>query len=78
MVSSSVGELGTRRITIRRPSVEPTPIEASDRIEVASEKSRGVPPESLKMYDPVRTMAGFRWASAMPERSLAVTEGTLE
>lgn len=23
------------------------------------------------MYDPVRTMAGFRWASAMPERSLA-------
>lgn len=71
MVSSSVGELGTRRITIRRPSVDPTPIEASDRIDVASENSRGVPPASLKMYEPVRMMVGLRWASAIPARSVA-------
>lgn len=66
MVSSSVGEFGTRRITIRRPSVEPTPMEASERIDVASENRRGVPPESLKMYEPVRMIAGFVWASAIP------------
>lgn len=72
MVSSSVGELGTRRITIRRPSVDPTPIEANDRIDVASENNRGVPPASLKMYDPVRMMVvGLRWASAIPVRSVA-------
>lgn len=56
MVSSSFGEFGTRRMTIRRPSVDPIPIEASDRIEVASENSRGVPPTSLNMYEPLRAI----------------------
>lgn len=36
---------------MRRPSVEPMPIEASDRTDDASEKRR-VEPLSLKMYEP--------------------------
>lgn len=53
IVNSSVGDVGTRRMTIFLPSVEPIPIEAIDRIEAASENI--LPdPLSLKMYDPVR------------------------
>lgn len=55
---SSDGELGTLRIIIRRPSVEPIPIDASDRTDEASENRRVEPP-SLKMYEPDRT----RWAN---------------
>jgi hypothetical protein len=50
IVISSVGELGTRRITIRRPSVDPIPMDAKERTDVASENS--LDPVSLNMYDP--------------------------
>uniref|UniRef100_A0A1B0C312 Uncharacterized protein n=1 Tax=Glossina palpalis gambiensis TaxID=67801 RepID=A0A1B0C312_9MUSC len=36
--SNSFGVCGTLRITNRRPSVEPMPIEANDRTDVTSEK----------------------------------------
>lgn len=47
MLSNSAGEFGTRRMIILRPSVEPTPIDANERIDAASEKSLPEPP-SLK------------------------------
>lgn len=53
IVNSSVGDVGTRRITIFFPSVEPIPIEAIDRIDAASENIFP-DPQSLKMYEPVR------------------------
>lgn len=49
--NSSDGELGTFLMIILRPSVDPMPMDASDRIEDASENSR-VEPLSLKMYEP--------------------------
>lgn len=55
MLSNSVGEFGTLRIIIRRPSVDPIPIDASDRTELASENIRP-DPLSLKMYEPVRAI----------------------
>lgn len=53
MVNSSVGDVGTRRITIFLPSVEPMPMDAIDRIDAASENIL-LDPQSLKMYEPVR------------------------
>lgn len=57
-VNSSEGELGTFLIIIFRPSVDPTPKEAKERIDVASENNRAEP-LSLKMYEPDLT----RWAN---------------
>lgn len=55
MLSNSVGEVGTLRITIFLPSVEPIPIEAKDRIEATSENI--LPdPQSLNIYEPVRVI----------------------
>lgn len=54
MLNSSAGELGTRRIIILRPSVEPIPIDANERIDVASEKSLPDPLQSLNTYELVR------------------------
>lgn len=53
MLSNSAGEFGTRRMIILRPSVEPTPIDANERIDAASENSLPEPP-SLKTYDSER------------------------
>lgn len=50
MLSNSAGEFGTLRMIIFRPSVDPTPIDASERIDAASEYSFPEPP-SLKTYD---------------------------
>lgn len=51
MLSSSCGVFGTRRIIILRPSVEPMPIDASERIEIASENILPDPLQSLNMYE---------------------------
>lgn len=56
MLSNSVGEVGTRRMTIFLPSVEPMPIDANDLIDATSENTLPEP-LSLKMYEPVRDMA---------------------
>lgn len=56
MLSNSVGEVGTRRMTIFLPSVDPMPIDASDRIDATSENTLPEP-LSLNMYEPVRDMA---------------------
>ena len=53
MLNSSVGDVGTLLITIFFPSVEPIPIDANDRIDAISEKTR-FDPSSLNTYDPVR------------------------
>lgn len=53
MLKSSVGELGTLRITIFLPSVEPIPIDANERTDIPSEYIRA-DPESLNTYEPVR------------------------
>lgn len=47
MLKSSAGECGTRRIIIFRPSVEPMPIDANERIDVASENNLPEPLQSL-------------------------------
>lgn len=52
MLKSSVGELGTRRITIFLPSVDPNPIDANERTDTPSENIRPEP-VSLNTYDPV-------------------------
>lgn len=54
MLRSSAGVLGTRRIIIFRPSVDPMPIDANDRIDVASENNLPEPLQSLKTYEFVR------------------------
>lgn len=54
MLNSSAGVFGTRRIIIFRPSVDPMPIDASDRIDVASEKSLPDPLQSLNTKEFVR------------------------
>lgn len=54
MLSSSAGVFGTRRMIILRPSVEPMPIDANDRIDVASENSLPDPLQSLNIYELVR------------------------
>ena len=54
MLNSSAGVFGTRRIIIFRPSVDPMPIDASDRIEVASENSLPDPLQSLNTKEFVR------------------------
>lgn len=53
----SWGDVGTRRTIIRRPSVDPIPIEAKDRIDAASDRSF---PElmSLNTNEFVRPTAG--------------------
>lgn len=66
----SWGDVGTRRTIIRRPSVDPIPIEAKDRIDAASDRSF---PElmSLNTNEFVRPTAGklnwvcwdFKWAA---------------
>lgn len=57
MLKSSVGELGTLRITIFRPSVEPIPIDANERTDIPSEYIRA-DPVSLNTYEPVRDKNG--------------------
>lgn len=52
MLNSSVGELGTLRITIFLPSVEPIPIDANERTDIPSENIRA-DPASLNTYEPV-------------------------
>lgn len=52
MLKSSVGELGTLRITIFLPSVEPIPIDANERTDIPSENNRD-DPASLNTYEPV-------------------------
>lgn len=54
MPSNSAGVFGTLRIIIFRPSVEPKPIDANDRIEVASENNLPDPLQSLNIYELVR------------------------
>lgn len=54
MLNNSAGVFGTRRIIILRPSVEPMPIDANDRIDVASENSLPDPLQSLNTYEFVR------------------------
>lgn len=52
--NSSAGVFGTRRIIIFRPSVDPIPIDANDRIDVASENSLPEPLQSLNTNEFVR------------------------
>ncbi len=52
MPNNSVGELGTLRITIFLPSVEPIPIDANERTDIPSENIRP-DPASLNTYEPV-------------------------
>lgn len=54
MLKSSAGVFGTRRIIILRPSVDPMPIDASDRIDVASENSLPDPLQSPNTNELVR------------------------
>lgn len=51
MLSNSACVFGTRRIIILRPSVEPIPIDANERIEIASGYIFPDPLQSLKMYE---------------------------
>lgn len=54
MLSNSAGVFGTRRMIIFRPSVEPIPIDANERIEIASEYILFEPLQSLNMYELLR------------------------
>lgn len=54
MLNSSAGVFGTRRIIIFRPSVDPMPIDANDRIDVASENSLPDPLQSPNTKEFVR------------------------
>lgn len=54
MLNSSAGVFGTRRIIIFRPSVDPMPIDANDRIDVASENNLPDPLQSLNTNELVR------------------------
>lgn len=54
MLNNSAGVFGTRRIIILRPSVEPMPIDANDRIDVASEYNLPDPLQSPNTYELVR------------------------
>lgn len=54
MLSSSAGVFGTRRIIIFRPSVDPIPIDANDRIDVASENNLPDPLQSPNTNELVR------------------------
>lgn len=51
MLSNSAGVFGTRRMIIFRPSVDPIPIDASERIDIASEYILPEPLQSLNMYE---------------------------
>lgn len=51
MPNNSAGVFGTLRIIIFRPSVDPKPIEANERIEVASENNLPEPLQSLNTYE---------------------------
>lgn len=51
MLSNSAGVFGTRRMIIFRPSVEPIPIDANERIDIASEYILPEPLLSLNMYE---------------------------
>lgn len=51
MLSNSAGVFGTRRMIIFRPSVEPIPIDANERIEIASEYILPEPLLSLNIYE---------------------------
>ena len=76
MLSSSAGEVGTRLTIILRPSVEPIPIEANDRIEVASEINFP-DPASLKMNELVRPMAAGRFTCVCWEMRWAEWSGAI-
>lgn len=54
MLNNSAGVFGTRRIIILRPSVEPIPIDANERIDDASENNLPEPLQSLNIYEWVR------------------------
>lgn len=49
MLSNSAGELGTRRMIIFRPSVDPIPIDVSERIDGASENILNEPLQSVRL-----------------------------
>lgn len=51
MLNNSAGVFGTRRMIIFLPSVEPIPIDANERIEIASEYIFPEPLQSLNMYE---------------------------
>lgn len=54
MLNNSAGVFGTRRIIIFRPSVEPIPIDANDRIDVASENNLPLQSDPPKTNELVR------------------------
>lgn len=54
MLNSSAGDWGTRRTIILRPSVEPIPIDANDRIDVAFENIFPDPLQSPNTDESVR------------------------
>lgn len=54
MLNSSAGDCGTRRTIIFRPSVDPIPIDANDRIDVAFENILPDPLQSPKTNEFVR------------------------
>lgn len=54
MLKSSAGVFGTRRTIIFRPSVDPIPIDANDRIDVASDINLPDPLQSPNTYELVR------------------------
>lgn len=54
MLNSSAGDCGTRRTIIFRPSVDPIPIDANDRIDVAFENILPDPLQSPNTNELVR------------------------
>lgn len=60
MLSSSDGDVGTRRTIILRPSVEPIPMDAKDLMDVASEISFPEP-MSVKTNELVRPIAAGKF-----------------
>lgn len=54
MLNNSAGVCGTRRTIILRPSVEPIPIDANDRIDVAFDSILPDPLQSPIIYELVR------------------------
>lgn len=54
MLNSSAGDCGTRRTIIFRPSVDPIPIDANDRIDAAFEIILPDPLQSPNTYELVR------------------------
>lgn len=54
MLNNSAVVFGTRRTIILRPSVDPIPIEANDRIDVALDNNLPDPLQSPTIYEFVR------------------------